>query len=80
MPDIDELRYDQALDEVMSALDPIDFLQGEVQEGFADVKKQNEKLENQVKNSWKNLKGMGIGFLLGIIASLIATMVFGFLF
>jgi len=79
MPDIDELHFDQALDEVMRALDPIDFLQEEVQEGFADVKKQNEELENKVKNSWKNFRGIGIGFLLGIIASLIASIVFGFL-
>jgi len=62
MPDIEDLRYDQAIDEVMKDLDPIDWLQDEMQENFADMKKQNVELKNQVNNSWKNPIGIGIEF------------------
>ena len=49
MPDIEDLRYDQAIDEVMKDLDPIDWLQDEMQENFC----WHEKTERRIEKSGK---------------------------
>jgi len=70
MPDIDELRDDANMDAEDQGKDGFDWLQEENE-------KRDKKLREELRNTWK--KPLIIGFCLGIVASIIGSMIFGFI-